>query len=432
MAAGGGGGDSWKWMLGGGGALVALGMAIHHAHVAPAAVYGSLLALGGLLVVFGACECMIKSVDAVADIVGWSPFVAGTMAGLASNLPEVVMIGFIVADNPRMAFIMTALTMQVGALAFGLYCAFLPQDEHGAAHMPAPLIGLSTDLYACAGAMLLVQGFLMVMLREFKGAETEGLDARDMIVIGLLFLSVQYVAISRLIARFSKANVSDDDAAAEAKAAGKPVPVASAEGEASEGAEGAAAGDDADAPEASDEAAAELEEGDGTKGTWGDVAFYGVVGCVASIIGGHAVGDFADILVTGMKSYGFGEMVGALVLSFFACAGVLVMIVSTHVKGLYDLAIANVSGAVTQVPFVVWPVVMMMHAGFALLGIVPTAEDGTILPIDLETTAVVVLGFPPMLILWKSIQDDGKVNRVETAAMCAVFVLTLYLLGAHG
>jgi hypothetical protein len=108
------------------------------------------------------------------------------------------------------------------------------------------------------------------------------------------------------------------------------------------------------------------------------------------------------------------------VLSFFACAGVLVMIVSTHMKGLHDLAIANVSGAVTQVPFVVWPVVMITHAAFAQLGFVELYEHG------------VVLGAPPMIILWKSIQDDGKVNTVEAAGMTAVFVLTLFLLGAHG
>jgi hypothetical protein len=41
---------------------------------------------------------------------------------------------------------------------------------------------------------------------------------------------------------------------------------------------------------------------------------------------------------------------------------------------------------------------------------------------------VFLLAFPPLLILWKAVQDDGHVNWVETATMVAVFGLTLYFL----
>ena len=37
-----------------------------------------------------------------------------------------------------------------------------------------------------------------------------------------------------------------------------------------------------------------------------------------------------------------------------------------------------------------------------------------------------------MLILWKSIQDDGAINWLETAGMVALFVLIIYFLAAHG
>lgn len=390
--AGGGGENSWKWMLGLGGVGIAAGMGLEHSHAGPAWLVGGALALGGLSVVFGACETMIKAVEGIGDRLGWSPFVAGTMAGLASNLPEIVMIGFIVAADPRLAFIMTALTLQVGALAFGGYCLVLPKSE-GGAQMPAPLIGLSTDMYACAGTILLTLGFMMVMMREFPGPRSHGFDAKDLYLIGFLLLSVQVVAVVRLVQRFS--------------------------------------GDtEADVEEANEKALEEL--GEHATMSNGAIAGFGIIGTVASIIGGHAVGDFADMLVQGLKADGYSEMFGALVLSFFACAGVLVMIVSTHMKGLHDLAIANVSGAVNQVPFVVWPVVMITHAAFAQMGIVELYEHGVVLPIDLETTSVVLLGAPPMIILWKSIQDDGKVNTVEAAGMTAVFVLTLFLLGAHG
>jgi hypothetical protein len=37
-----------------------------------------------------------------------------------------------------------------------------------------------------------------------------------------------------------------------------------------------------------------------------------------------------------------------------------------------------------------------------------------------------------MLVLWKAVQDDGKVNWLETSSMVAIFLLVIYLLIAHG
>jgi len=84
---------------------------------------------------------------------------------------------------------------------------------------------------------------------------------------------------------------------------------------------------------------------------------------------------------------------------FFASAGALAMIAASHVKGLHDVALAGVSGAVTQVPFVVLPIAMILIAVFTQTGVVPGTEHGGALPIDLETVSVLLLGFPPMLVL---------------------------------
>ena len=97
-----------------------------------------------------------------------------------------------------------------------------------------------------------------------------------------------------------------------------------------------------------------------------------------------------------------------------------------------DDALASAADQVSQVPFVVLPVAMLLLAVLAAAGVIPTAASGAVLPIDLETTSVVVLAFPPMLMLWKSIQDDGQVNVVETAAMVCVFGIVVFLLAVHG
>jgi hypothetical protein len=387
-------------LVGGGVVVVAATVAPHllgHDAV-PTWLHAIALGLGGLAVVFGSCEAMIKSVEGVGRRVGWNPFVAGTMAGLASNIPELVMLGFVLAAAPRVGFIVTCLTLHVGALAFGLYSGFLPRDTTGHARLPEPLVKISTDLFAAAAGVFLGAGLVMMMLKSFGAGDHggEGLGVLDLAVIGAALLSVQVVATLELVRRFSgkgpASGPSSDDADG-----------------------GATVADDADAAPG-----------------WGSIAGYGAVGLVASVVGGHAVGDFADILVEGLAARGYAEMVGALLLSVFASAGAFAMIVTSHRKRMYDVALASAAGQVSQVPFVVLPVAMLLLAGLATAGVVPIASSGAVLPIDLETTSVMVLAFPPMLLLWKAVQDDGQVSWVETAAMVCVFGINIFLLAVHG
>lgn len=389
MAGGGGDGKTWIGMLVGG--CVALGAA-HGAEAAGVEIvwlHALLLAIGGLLVVFGSCEAMIKSVEGIGERLGWNQFVAGTMAGLASNLPEVVMLGFVLAVEPRVGFIVVMLTLHVGALAFGIYSGLLPRDASGHARLPEPLVKLSTDLFAAAAGTFLSMGLLMVLMNVFDAGDYrgEGLGIIDLYVVGGLLLLVEVVAVRRLLKRFAE----DDDVERE---------------------------DRHETPEDAPSV--------------GVIAGYGLLGIVMSIVGGHAVGDFADILVSALTDAGYSEMVGALILSVFAAAGAFAMIIAAHRKGMFDIALASASGQINQVPFVVLPLALIQIALFAQLGIVDLLPHGGILAIDLETTSVTLLAFPTMLILWKAVQDDGKVNWVETASMVAVFGLIIYFLARHG
>ena len=102
--AGGGGGNAWIGQLGAGGALLTGAFGLRAMEAGPAWLYATLLALGGLLVVFGSCEVMILSVEGIGERLNWNQFVAGTMGGLASNIPELVMLGFVLAAEPRVGF----------------------------------------------------------------------------------------------------------------------------------------------------------------------------------------------------------------------------------------------------------------------------------------------------------------------------------------
>ncbi len=373
----------WLWLLIIGLALVAIGTFAIHSH---GWLKGILLGVGGLVVVFASSEMMIHAVDGFAKRKKMNSFVAGTMAGLSSNIPELVMLAFVLLASPTIGFIVTVLTLHVGVAAFGLYCGALPRDIYGDAHLPKPLVNLSTDLYAAAAGLFFSLGVIMLLMKSFAADSVDipALSVTDLYVFGAILLLVQIVAVTRLVKRFS--------------------------------------GDDSN-----------VEEAVGNLMSIKAIVAFSVAGLVVSVIGGHAVGEFAGILVEKLKEAGYSEMFGAVILSVFASAGAFVMIGTAHFKKKYNIAMANASGAITQVPFLVLPIAMIMLAIFTQTGMIPVfgGTDGVI-PINIHTTSAILLGFPSMLVLWKAVQDDGKVNWVETMSMIAIFMIVIYLLVAHG
>lgn len=387
-------GKQWLWLLLFGLALIAIGTFLIHTHGWLLAI---ILGVGGLVVVFASSEMMIKAVDGYAKRKKMNSFVAGTMAGLSSNIPELVMLAFVLVATPRVGFIVTVLTLHVGAAAFGLYCGALPRDVEGNANLPKPLVGLSTDLYAAAAGVFFSLGVIMLLMKAFAvesagSGNSTSLNTTDLYVFGVILLLIQAVAITRLVKRFSNdhkpASVED-------------VPVERAENE--------------------------------SLMSIGTIVAFSLAGLVASVIGGHSVGEFAGILVHKLEEAGYSEMFGAVILSVFASAGAFVMIGTAHFQKKYSIAMANASGAITQVPFLVLPIAMIMLAAFTQTGVIPPLNDRNgVIPIDIHTTSAIILGFPSMLILWKAVQDDGQVNWVETSTMIAIFLLVIYLLVAHG
>ncbi len=381
----------WLWLLIAGLVLVAIGQfaIAHHGWLK-----GIVLGIGGLVVVFASSEMMIHAVDAYAKRKKMNSFVAGTMAGLSSNIPELVMLAFVLLATPRVGFIVTVLTLHVGAAAFGIYCAMLPRDAEGHAELPKPLVGLSTDLYAAAAGIFFSIGAIMLLMKAFstKINTVTALNTTDLYVFGTILLLIQVFAVTRLVKRFSKEHK----------------------------------------PASSEDVPVEQEKNEKLLSIAGILAF-GIGGVLVSIVGGHAVGDFASILVHKLEEAGYSQMFGAIILSVFASAGAFIMIGTAHMKKKYSIAMANASGAITQVPFLVLPIAMIMLAAFTQLGIIDAVNTTNgVIPIDIHTTSAILLGFPSMLVLWKAVQDDGKVNIVETTTMVAIFLLVIYLLVAHG
>lgn len=386
-------GKQWLWLLIIGLVLIAIATFFVHTHGWLLAI---LLGVGGLLVVFASSEMMIMAVDGYAKRKKMNSFVAGTMAGLSSNIPELVMLAFILMATPRVGFVVTLLTLHVGAAAFGIYSSILPRDLEGNASLPKPLVRLSTDLYAAAAGVFFSLGIIMVLMKVFSASVGESssisLSVSDLYVFGTILLGIQVVAIARLVKRFSSEHKPESSEDVPVEAVGSEILM-----------------------------------------TIKTILMFSVAGLVASVIGGHSVGEFAGILVHKLEQAGYSEMFGAVMLSVFASAGAFVMIGTAHFQKKYSIAMANASGAITQVPFLVLPIAMILLAIFTQTGVIPSIDGlNGVIPIDMHTTSAILLGFPSMLVLWKAVQDDGKVNWLETTTMIAIFLLVIYLLVAHG
>lgn len=388
---GGGGGTWWKWGLPVGIVLVVAATAMEHLGVESPILVNALLAVGGLLTIASACETMILAAGGLAGKLRWNEYVAGVIASLASNIPEVAMIGFVVAADVRVAFVVTLLALHINALVFSIFCVLMPRDERGRASLPKAISLLGTDMLVGAAGLMVVLGLLMIAMAVFDAGAHEGLALGrwDLVMIALVLLVVLVMYVRSLVRRFSGTSAETGE---EQARGGKTSPSAS----------------------------------------WGMIAMYGGLGSLGALIGGHAVGSFADNMVRVLGAAGYPEMIGAIVVAFLAGVPAYILVTSAHLKGKSELALSNVFGAIVQVPFVILPAVLLFAVILAAFGVVPLLPEGGLLGIDLETVSVVLFAFPTLLVLWKSIGDDGVVNKLETTIMVTLFALVLYLLAMHG
>ncbi len=388
---GGGGGIWWKWGLPAGIAVVVLAVAMEYTGMHWPVLLNVLLAFGGLLTIAASCEAMIKLAMGLAGKLQWNEYVAGVIAALASNIPEIAMLGFVVAADVRVAFVVTLLTLHINALVFSIFCVLLPRDERGHASLPKAISLLGTDMLTCAAGLMVALGLLMVAMAVFDAGHHAGLSLGrwDLVAIALVLAAVEAMYLLGLIRRYS--GTSKETGTEQSEGGKAPV-----------------------------------------KGSWAMIALYGCLGSVGALIGGHAVGEFAGNLVGVLSVHGYSEMIGAILVAFLAGAPAYILVTSAHLKGKTQLALSNVFGAIVQVPFVTLPAMLLFAVVLGSVGVVPLLPQGGLLGIDLETVSVVLFAFPTLLVMGKSIADDGKVNKLETMIMFALFALVLYLLAMHG
>jgi Ca2+/Na+ antiporter len=332
----------------------------------------------GLLLIDAASEALILATDRTGARLNWDGFTSGTIGSLVETAPEFFVIGFLVVVSPFAAFLTSAVTLFNNAIYFSIYSFFLPKDKKGSFVMPLSLAKAGSEVLIAGSGIALIVGIVMI------GARMEGkksyLNGVDLIVMSVVFIAIyayyQYVAVKYY-----------------------------AEGY--DGEEGGHAPD----PGAL-----------GHSTTWMSIIVPAVIGLVASYFGGEAIGSFAD---TAINKLNLPTVPTAAALAFFAGLSELVVVAQAHRRGEIGIALSNVYGGLTQVQTLLLPFAMLI---IGVVALTTGQVDLYNVPINIQTTMLMILQFPMLYVLLAYIQEDHTMNNLDAAAMTGIYLLLLYFL----
>ncbi|CAA9236567.1 MAG: hypothetical protein AVDCRST_MAG77-1498 [uncultured Chloroflexi bacterium] len=332
--------------------------------------------LTGLLIIQGACEALVQSVERFGARFKWDGFVAGTVGSLLATLPEFVVIALLVSVEPMVAFTVPLVTIFNNSLAFSIYSFFLPKSQEGCFVMPRAITKAGGEVLIAAAGIAAVLGLAMLGLRG-ETHKTE-LAGTDLFVIGIGLLIIFGYYNFSLIRHFARGPEDEQPA---------------------------------------DPHTRNLPTG------WGGIIGLFVLGIVGAVLGGEAISGFADTAINAFKLPSVPTAIG---LAFFAGISEYVIVFKAHRKGELGIALSNVFGGITQVMFFLWPFSLIVIGLFGVAGGADAAQFAIL--INFQTTMLVLLMFPLFYVLLEYIEEDHTLSNLDAAAMTVIYGLLLYIL----
>ncbi|MFW9793145.1 MAG: hypothetical protein ACFFEE_02495, partial [Candidatus Thorarchaeota archaeon] len=160
-------------------------------HLIPETIVPYLELFGGILLIAGACEAFVLSVEGIAHNMQLTDYVSGIYASLASTIPELsVLVFLILGGQYEMAWILALATIFMNSLVFALYTLVLPKDEHGNFKLPDAIMWVGSDLLSMGAVISLSVGLSMVLVHLFPITPgnvliPQFLDSGELILFGL-------------------------------------------------------------------------------------------------------------------------------------------------------------------------------------------------------------------------------------------------------
>jgi Ca2+/Na+ antiporter len=340
------------------------------------ALFAAIQLITGLLVIQGSCEAFIHGVERLGARLHWDGFISGTVGSVLSTLPEFVVIAFLVQVDPLAAFVTAAVTIYNNALAFSIYSFFLPKDKKGAFRMPRSLTSAGGEILIAGGAVTLIVGAIMIMLK-LDGTRS-ALAGMDLLVIAGVLIGIYSYYLVTLVRYYG-------------------------EGE-----------DDAESHRADPHRL-------GHDTSWSAIGGMFALGIIGAYCAGEAIGAFAE---TALGSLGLPTIPTAAALAFFAGMSEYIIVYKSHRRGELGIALSNVFGGMTQVMFLLLPF------GLLVIGIVGmvTGDAAYAIKINGVTMMLMLLLFPLFYALHSYISQEKTLSDLDAASMTGIYLLLLYFL----
>jgi Ca2+/Na+ antiporter len=342
--------------------------------------------IGGVLLIAGACEAFVISVEGISSNLNMTDYVSGIYASIASTIPELSVLTFLILGGEyEMAWVLALATIFMNTLVFAIYTLFLPKDERGNFQLPDAIMWVGSDLLSMASVISLAVGLSMLILHVFTagvGPLPPGLavfTSDELLVFGSCLIAVFVAYLFRITKYYGQCEIDAED---EGMACKIHEPI--------------------------------------SRQKVGVLLFFALLG---ALFGGEALSAFAHFASGPVAEGGLGLnfIQTALLLVIFGGTPEYIIVASSHIKDRIEVALSNAFGGIVQVFFVVF--------GFTLI---VSGLAGGVIPVDLFSVVLLFFAFPSMFILRIMISDDSKVNNLEAIAMIAVFIMMLYMLLAFG
>jgi len=336
--------------------------------------------IGGILLIGGACEAFVISVEGIAHNYKMTDYVSGIYASLASTIPELSVIAFLLLGGKyELAWVLALATIFMNSLVFAVYTLILPKDENGNYRLPDAINWVGSELLSMGAVISLSVGLSMLMVFVFAIENPllpRHLEAGELFVFGGALLGV-FVAYLYWITKYYGSADQEIETELESHIQHHPL-------------------------------------------SRKKLGIYLFVASVGALLGGEALSGFAHFATETLQ---LSFIHAALLLVIFGGTPEYIIVASSHRKDQLEVALSNAFGGIVQVFFVIF--------GFTLVaaGISSTLAGVTqVIPIDLFSVVLLFFAFPSMFILRVIITDDSSVNALESISMIAVFIMMLYIL----
>ena len=382
----------WQWSYLIGLAIVAplLLLELLGLHLLSQAIIPYMELVGGILLIAGACEAFVLSVEGIAHNMRLTDYVSGIYASIASTIPELCVVLFLILGGEyEMAWVLALATIFMNSLVFAIYTLILPKDEHGNFRLPDAIMWVGSDLLAMGAVISLSVGLSMMLVHLFPVTPTGGeirqyLDAGELILFGLCLVFVFIAYLYQITKYYGRCDPTSEDPYLSCDVKHTPM-------------------------------------------TKRSVAILVALASLGALLGGEALSSFAHYAI---NEAGLPIIHAALLLVVFGGTPEYIIVASSHRKNELEIALSNAFGGIVQVFFVIFGFTMIF-SGF--VGYIDPLYLGVdILPIDVYSVVLLLFAFPTLFILRVMITDDSKINALESVSMIAVFIMMLYILLVYG